>query len=256
MNNYIKIKNLSSGEYGSVYKVINKLTDKIMAVKIEETETGLLEYEAKIYNCLLGIKCIPNIKSYKKDDKNNYLFMDLMDYNLKDFKKKYFQVNNSKYIIICKKIIQHLIIGLNNVHKRNIIHRDIKPENICFLSNSVKIIDFGLAKMIKNSETTINNDKKKSIIGTPNYVSLNVINLNEPTYIDELESLGYIFMYLVLDDNLLSNYFDEDNKIKKMKSTIIKYINDDSLSEIINKHLDICRSNTDNIYLELYNLYN
>ena len=97
MNNYIIIENISSGEYGRVDKVKNKFTNNLLAVKVEDIQTGLLEYEAKIYNCLSGLNCIPSIKSYKKDSKNNYLFMDLMDYDLKTFKKKNFLQGNSEY---------------------------------------------------------------------------------------------------------------------------------------------------------------
>ena len=88
MNNYIVIENISSGQFGKVVKVKNKLTEKILAVKIEKINSGTLQYEAKIYNILSGVINIPVIRSFKNDSVNNYLFMDLMDYNLKYVKKK------------------------------------------------------------------------------------------------------------------------------------------------------------------------
>jgi len=49
------------------------------------------------------------------------------------------------------KIIRQILLGLNYMHKKNIIHRDIKPENILLESKDinnvvVKITDFGFAK--------------------------------------------------------------------------------------------------------------
>jgi serine/threonine protein kinase len=254
MNNYIIIENISSGEYGRVDKVKNKFTNNLLAVKVEDIQTGLLEYEAKIYNCLTGLSCIPSIKSYKKDSKNNYLFMDLMDYDLKTFKKNNFLQDDSKYHNNCKQIIRILINALKDIHSRDIIHRDIKPENICFKNNTIKIIDFGLSKFVKGENK---GNKIKNIIGTPNYVSLNIMNLNEPTYIDELETLCYIYLYLILDDNLLKKYQSQDNFQKKNFNIISRYIYLTESKEIINKHLKICREseNIDDIYIELENLY-
>ena len=42
MNNYIIIENISSGEYGRVDKVKNKFTNNLLAVKVEDIQTGLL----------------------------------------------------------------------------------------------------------------------------------------------------------------------------------------------------------------------
>src|SRR5262249_10437661 len=46
--------------------------------------------------------------------------------------------------------------GLKAAHEKQVIHRDIKPENILITaSGNVKICDFGLARQITNSETSV-----------------------------------------------------------------------------------------------------
>ena len=112
MNNYIVLQDISQGEFGKVQKIQNKFTNKVLAVKIELISIGLLQYEAKIYNILSGLNYVPRIKSFKSDGINNYLFMDLMDYNLKYFKKVNYKENNEGYIIIIKKIIVELLKGI------------------------------------------------------------------------------------------------------------------------------------------------
>lgn len=243
MNNYIVLDTLSNGEFGKVLKIRNKFTEKILAVKVESCDVGILEYETKIYNCLSGLHNIPKIRSYKTDGVNNYLFMDLMDYNLNKYKSLYYKSDN--YLTDINNIIIILISTLKSVHERGVLHRDIKPENICFSDGSVKLIDFGLSKYIDvGAGQTFSDDKGeclKSIIGTPNYVSLDVINLRQPTIEDELESLCYLYIYMLLDSKKFSNYSHEDNRVKKDLQCIYRYIDDITIYKQIELHLKICK---------------
>lgn len=237
MDNYIVIESLSSGVFGDVLKVKNRYTNKILAVKIEPHDFGHLAYEAKIYNCLAGLHCVPNIRSYKTDAEKAYLFMDLMDYDLKQYKLERSQ--DCDYINQVNQIIHSLIIILKSIHSRNILHRDIKPENICFQSTQIKLIDFGLAKM--KNKNNIDNPVSKSIIGTPNFVSLDVMNRLTPDIYDELESLCYIYIYLILDMQTLAEYFSLENIDKKNPDIIARYINNANIVKQIRLHLKVCR---------------
>jgi casein kinase 1 len=108
------------------------------------------------------------------------------------------------------------------VHSKNYLHRDIKPEN--FLvghpdSSVIYLIDFGIAKKYRSSRTGkhIQSLKIKKINGTIIFLSINAQRGNEQSRKDELESLGYMYIYLAKGGLPWSNI-----KADKMEDMITK----------------------------------
>ena len=63
-----------------------------------------------------------------------------------------------------KFYIAQIIHGIGYLHSKNIIHRDLKAENLMLDENGyIKIIDFGLAKMLSPNELA------STGCGTPEY---------------------------------------------------------------------------------------
>ncbi|QDY89690.1 Stk1 family PASTA domain-containing Ser/Thr kinase [Arthrobacter sp. UKPF54-2] len=64
-----------------------------------------------------------------------------------------------------------VLAALDYSHKAGIVHRDIKPANVMFCpdSNSVKVMDFGIARAMADSSATMT--QTQAVVGTAQYLS-------------------------------------------------------------------------------------
>ena len=63
-------------------------------------------------------------------------------------------------------ILANIILGLEDLHRNNVIYCDLKPENILIFKNGyTKLTDFGLSKLTNKGE------KVKVKLGSPLYVA-------------------------------------------------------------------------------------
>jgi serine/threonine protein kinase len=89
------------------------------------------------------------------------------------------------------------------IHNKNFIHRDVKPDNFMMglgdASNQVFIIDFGLAKKYRDPHTHVHITYAdgKSLTGTARYASVGALRGIEQSRRDDLESLGFVWLYLL-----------------------------------------------------------
>jgi serine/threonine protein kinase len=233
LNKYNIISYISNGEFGQVTKAT--YNDKSYAIKCGAKD--LIKYEIQIYKQLRSISNISTIYDVFETNNKMYMVMDLYTMTLEDYKLQ--NCDQLNYVTITLTMLGQLIAIIKLIHENNIIHRDLKPTNICLdTSYNLYIIDFGLSKMYKsgtihNSETRI-----KSLIGSVNFSSLNVINLIEPSRRDDIESLLYILFYLLLDKYCYSIYTSLDVSNKKNIDILLMFLQDKNNSILNNKSIN------------------
>lgn len=110
---------------------------------------------------------------------------------------------------VASRIFKQILQSLNYCHSQGIAHRDLKPENFLFESKAedadLKIIDFGLSKIIRNPQFLESVGGQKNVkeldrmntrAGTPNYISPEVLAGNYGVECD-MWSAGCI-LYILL----------------------------------------------------------
>lgn len=172
---YTGFRFIDRGGMGAVYSAIQTSLERRVAVKILPPDLGRdalfvdgFHREAR----LLARLQHPNIVAVYDFGRNSlgYLFI-VMEY-----------VNGTSLFEILKheqlplprvlEIVAQVCEALQFAHDHGVIHRDIKPTNILIDGRaSVRVADFGLAKLMQAESTTTAQTRSSMIMGTPVYAA-------------------------------------------------------------------------------------
>lgn len=200
MEDFDILKIISSGGFGKIYLAQKKKTGDIYAIKSQH-KTHLINKNVDIINEKNAMEqganhpFVCNLYYAFQSREKVYLVMEyLPGGDLASLLHK-FSFFNEK---ITRQYMAEITLILQYLHSIGIIHRDIKPHNF-LISNTghLKITDFGLAK-IRNVGESMCDDlsmKKKSrkrVLGTPDYLSPEVLLGYEETFAVDWWALGVI----------------------------------------------------------------
>ena len=215
---------IGEGSFGMIYKAESESC--LYAIKFEKkriNKRSLLESESKIMSYLKG-PGIPKIYSYSIYNDYNIMVMQLLGPNLNNLLRK---EKDKKLSLktICMLGIEMVRI-LKFIHDKHIIHRDIKPDNFAMdypKGVNLYLLDFGLAKQYRSSKTLEHYamKKNKKLTGTARYASINALRGNDQSRRDDLESIGYVLMYL-LNGSLPWQGMDAKTKEEKYAKILYK----------------------------------
>jgi serine/threonine-protein kinase len=73
-------------------------------------------------------------------------------------------------------LVRQIMRGLREAHSRGIVHRDLKPSNILLVKESdggdlVKLVDFGIGKVIQRNAVAEDLTQEGVMVGTPRYMA-------------------------------------------------------------------------------------
>lgn len=200
-NKYRIIGKLNEGSFGQVFKAENIRTKELVAIKVEsKNHITTLKNEAKIYQFLGKTDGLPYLKWFGTSGNINYLVINLLGPSISKLLKNETKLKIQQCLLIGIQIIERI----KYVHDKYLLHRDIKPDNFLFEladhTNKIYLIDFGLCKRYTYNGKHIEQKNIRQIVGSPNFVSINVHNGIEPSRRDDLESAIYVIANMILGD--------------------------------------------------------
>jgi serine/threonine protein kinase len=233
LNKYKIVSNISNGEFGVVLKVA--YNDKFYALKYGPKD--LIKYEIQIYKQLRSVANISTLHDVFEYNNELCMVLDLYAMNLVDYKVKCYNSENYYERTIC--IIKDLLIIIKSLHENNIVHRDLKPTNVC-LDNNYKLylIDFGISKIYRHNNIHNKETQIKSVIGSINFSSLNILNLIEPSRRDDIEALLFILFYLLINNANYVSYDKLNAYDKKNIASLLIFLQDNTNSILNNKTIN------------------
>ena len=207
LENYQKLERIGKGSYGSVYKVQNKNTNIIRAMKIIPKN-----YQKDNEEIMREINILKNldhpnvmkIYEFLEDEKNYYLIQEFCDEgdleSVLDKKKIFCE-------FLVKFIMYQVFLAINYLHANNIVHQDIKKKN-------VSIIKYNQEK----KENAINHIKTNSSIK-----KLKRMNTEKIIYSNPIQNKDDIFIK-INEDKEIQEELSKTKLIKNLSKKAKEYL--------------------------------
>jgi serine/threonine-protein kinase len=157
-NRFVVESKLGEGGFGAVYKGVQQGSNRVVALKLLHPEMtrdkNVVERFRLEGQVLCSLKDAHTVTTYDFDqteDGTLYIAMELLEgRSLHDVFAKEAPVPWQRML----KILSEMCSSLGEAHAMGIVHRDLKPENVHLEKRSgndefVKILDFGIAKMLR-----------------------------------------------------------------------------------------------------------
>lgn len=214
---YEIIDKIGSGGMANVYKAIDRVLNRYVAVKVlkkefREDENFVKKFRSEAQAAAgLTHANIVNVYDVAEERGLYYIVMELVEgITLKEYIQKKGKLTQKEVIGIAMQVCS----GIDAAHSNNIIHRDIKPQNIIISKEGkVKVTDFGIAK------ATSSNTISTNVMGSVHYTSPEQARGGFSDAKSDIYSLG-ITMYEMITGQLP---FDGDSTV----SIALKHLQED-----------------------------
>lgn len=194
LGRYVIEKRIGRGAMGAVYlakdpRINRPVALKVIPIEKEFEDEELREARLRFYREAesAGRLAHPNIITVFDAGEDKGLAYIAMEYvpgiPLKKFTDPQKLLAPKRALELCASTAE----ALDYAHNQGVIHRDIKPANLMYnpKEGSLKITDFGVARMTDNNST-----KTGIVLGTPMYMSPEQLNAEDLTGHSDLFSLG------------------------------------------------------------------
>lgn len=213
VGNYKIIQALGEGGVGMVYKGVDTMLDREVAIKVLRPElasqTAVVERfrSEAVTLAKLSHPNIATLYSLFRDGQDLLMVLEFLKGETLDHTlyRRGRILTDEAIPIFCQALE-----GINYAHNLGIVHRDIKPGNMMLTEDGIiKVLDFGIARLLGSARMT----RIGNVIGTLEYMSPEQVKGLETDARSDVYGLG-IMLYEMLTGKLP---FESENDFALMK---------------------------------------
>jgi serine/threonine protein kinase len=200
---------LASGGQGHVFRGTHLVLDRPVAIKILKVSripevharmTKRFEQEARLISSLRDPHTITLYDFGSMSDGSLFMIFEYIDgMSLKELLEKEGKLAPHRVA----KILRQTLSSLQEAHSFGVLHRDIKPANIMLYEHAnrpdqVKLLDFGIAKILDDDGSATKLTAANAVVGTPRYIAPELLLDDPPTPASDIYSLGLVAYELLV----------------------------------------------------------
>ncbi len=196
IGNYQILERIGRGGMGAVYRAKQISMERDVALKVLDAKfagrAGFVEgfmREARLAGKLQHPHLV-GIHDFGKEGERYFFSMEFIEgRNLMDDLENKGPLLPERIVTYSTQIAK----ALSHAHANNILHQDIKPRNILLTrTGEVKVADLGLARVMACGE----HEEPHEAMGTPQYVSPEIIRRQPPDVRSDIYSLGATIFHM------------------------------------------------------------
>jgi hypothetical protein len=193
---------LGRGGMGTVYKAIQRHTDRVVALKVLaeslQIRPDFVERFRREARAIARLQHPNIVLAYDADQAGDLHFL-VMEYVEGTSLDRLLEQEGTLAVGAAADYIRQTALGLQHAHEQGLIHRDIKPANLLLTTTGqVKIADFGLARLVSAECGPATPLSASPLLGTLDYLAPE--QARDPADVDrraDIYSLGCTFYHLL-----------------------------------------------------------
>lgn len=200
---YRIVAKLGEGGMGVVYKAEHLVMDRPVALKV--ISKNLMASSTAVERFAREVKAAarlshPNIVAAYDADHSGSLHFLVMEFVEGNSLHRLVQERGPLPVDMACEYARQAALGLQHAFERGMVHRDIKPHNLIVTADCrVKILDFGLARLVSQVRPAGSLTDTGYLMGTPDYIAPEQARDSHRADIRaDIYSLGCTLFYLLI----------------------------------------------------------